>query len=76
MKMRFKLKKWHYKNPTPWKIRKFADSMLASLTFASGFSILEKCDKIALFFMILGVSCKFLSNFFSESPNDNGDSKK
>lgn len=62
--MKFKLK--GYWEPTPKKIRKLADSILAGATFASTFAIMNNHPTIATVIMIISVIAKIFSNFFTE----------
>lgn len=66
--MKFSIK--HYWNPTPKRIRKIADGVLAMSTFITTSSIIADWHKVALAAVLLGAGAKFLSNCFSEESND------
>lgn len=62
--MKFTMK--GYWEPTPKKIRKAADSILAGATLASTYAVANDHPKIATAIMITSVVCKIVSNFFTE----------
>jgi hypothetical protein len=55
-----------YKKPTPKKMRKLGDALLAVSTTISLYAITEEMKALALGAVILGAVGKFLTNFFAE----------
>jgi len=55
---------------TPWKIRKFADSVVAACIFAQPFTILSKHDNLGYCILIAAMIGKFLSDLFSEKKEE------
>lgn len=64
MKNKFGLKQ--YQKPTPKKLRKLGDALLAVSTFVSGTAIVNDMKYIALAAVAVGAVGKFLTNFFAE----------
>lgn len=58
-----------YWKPTPLKIRKIADSIVAATTFAGSIINLEGDSKIGTFIIVVGFLAKMTSNFFTENQN-------
>jgi len=56
----------HYWKPTPQKMRKLGDSLLATATFVTGLSIISNYKTVALVAVIAGAIGKFITNFFTE----------
>ena len=56
-----------YYKPTPDKLRKFGDALLAVSSFITLYAIAEEYKWIALTGLGIGVAGKFLTNFFSEN---------
>lgn len=54
-----------YQKPTPKKLRRLGDSLLAASTFITTYSFMENYNKIAIASLVIGVIGKFLTNFFS-----------
>lgn len=66
MKLSYK----NYFKPTPKKLRKIGDALLALSTAFMGYEILfANNPTLATIIMILGVAGKFLTNFFSEDKD-------
>lgn len=64
--------KWKaYWEPTPKRIRKIADALLAGAMTVSTFAMINDSPKLATAVMIIAGIAKFLSNFFTEDPSDN-----
>lgn len=59
-----------YSAPTPKKMRKLGDALLACSTIISTYEIAEGNKALAITALIVGVVGKFLTNFFSEDPTD------
>ena len=55
-----------YWAPTPKKIRKMADSILAGATFASTYAVMNDHPKLATAIMVISVIAKIASNFFTD----------
>ena len=55
-----------YWAPTPKKIRKLADSILAGATLASTYAVMNDHPKLATAIMITSVIAKIASNFFTD----------
>jgi hypothetical protein len=55
-----------YWKPTPIEIRKVADSILASATLISTYSVFNEQKEFALIVMIVSAVAKFLSNFYTD----------
>ena len=55
-----------YWEPTPKKIRKIADAILATATLISTYSFFNDNKGFALSVMIISSLAKFLSNFFAD----------
>jgi hypothetical protein len=55
-----------YWAPTPKKIRKIADSLLASAMLVSSFAFVNDYKTIAIVVMITTGVAKFVSNFFAD----------
>ena len=61
-----KIKSNYYK-PTPAKWRKLGDALLGASTTITAYAIADEWSKyITLAALVLGVTGKFLTNFFSE----------
>jgi asparagine N-glycosylation enzyme membrane subunit Stt3 len=56
----------HYWAPTPKKIRKTADALLAGVVFAGSTASLNGHPTIGTVIFVLGVVAKIISNFFTE----------
>ena len=65
--MKFSLKTGYW-NPTPKKIRKLADAVLAACLTVAGFEGASGSPLLGLTIAIVGGIAKFLSNFFEEDP--------
>ena len=63
-----KLKNFY--TPTPKKWRRLGDSLLGVSTTITSFSIYNDMKEIAIAALLLGVIGKFLSNFFTEEPQE------
>lgn len=59
------MKKGYYE-PTPKKLRKLGDALLAISTFIIGFGIFEDIQWLSISSLLLGVGGKFLTNFFTD----------
>lgn len=57
-----------YDRPTPKKMRKLGDALLAVAACAMTYSITTKHEVIAVIVMMIGVAGKFLTDFYSETP--------
>lgn len=59
--------KWSgYWKPTPKKIRKFADAVVAAATFSGSIVVLNGHPLIGTIIFVLGFVAKVTSNFFQE----------
>lgn len=56
----------NYYKPTPARIRKIADSILAGVLFLSASSIFNEHSGFALAIFSVGAIAKVVSNFFTE----------
>jgi len=55
-----------YWAPTPKKIRKIADSIVAATTFSGSIAALNGHPTVGTIIFVLGVIAKFVSNLFSD----------
>lgn len=55
-----------YSAPTPKKMRKLGDALLACGTFISTYGTFEGNKTLAITALCIGVAGKFLTNFFAE----------
>lgn len=55
-----------YWKPTPKRIRKLADAILAGATLASTYSHIVDYPKVGIAIMVVSVIAKILSNFLEE----------
>ena len=58
-----------YWKPTPLKIRKLADALVAATTFSGSMINLEGDSHIGTAIIIVGFLSKTVSNFFTENQN-------
>ena len=65
--MKSKLNLKSYWKPTPIKLRKLGDALLAAFSILSVSSIATDHKSIAIASTVIGVLGKVLSNFFSET---------
>jgi hypothetical protein len=67
-----KLQRKGYWKPTPKKIRKIADSLLAATTFGATMTVLNGMPVLGTILFVIGVVAKFVSNFVAEdeTPQD------
>lgn len=56
----------NYYKPTPPRLRKIGDALLAASTTATTFSILNDLKYLAIACLVIGCIGKFLSNLFTE----------
>lgn len=68
--MKFNLNSQSYWKPTPKKIRRIADSILAGATTIATFAAFNDHAVLATVIMIIAGIAKFLSNFFSENETN------
>jgi hypothetical protein len=61
-----------YFAPTPKRFRVLGDSLAAAGTFAAGIATLNGHPIAGTIVMFVAIAGKFISNFFSETPQDNG----
>ena len=66
--MKFNLTSISYWAPTPKKIRKIADSILAGSVTIASFAAFSEHTKLATGVMIVAALAKFTSNFFTDEP--------
>lgn len=57
-----------YWTPTPVKIRKIADSILAGVIFAGSMTALNGLPVLGTCIFVIGFLAKIVSNFFTEEP--------
>jgi hypothetical protein len=69
MKTKFGWK--YYFSPTPKRLRVLGDSLAIAGTFALGIATLNGHPIVGTIVMIVAIVGKFISNFFSETPEDN-----
>jgi hypothetical protein len=55
-----------YDKPTPRKMRRLGDALLAASTMAAGYAGLSDYPKLSAALMIVGVVGKFLTNFYAD----------
>ena len=55
-----------YSMPTPGKMRKLGDAILAMSTFVTAYAIETDQSKLALVSVLVGAIGKFLTNFFAD----------
>lgn len=60
----------HYFSPTPKRMRIFGDSLAAAGTFGASIAILNGHPIAGTTVMILSVIGKFISNFFTDAPEE------
>ena len=60
----------HYFSPTPKRIRVLGDSLAAAGTFGAGIAVLNGHPIMGTIIMVVG---KFISNFFTDGPEDQND---
>jgi len=60
-----------YWEPTPKKIRKLADAIVAATTFSGSMIVLNGEPKMGTGIFITGFIAKILSNFFTENKSTN-----
>ena len=60
-----------YYKPTPKKIKKIADSIVAGCATAATYISLNGDPKIGTIIFIVGVVAKIVSGFFTEEPKSN-----
>ncbi len=60
----------NYWEPTPLKFRRLGDALLAASMTTVTFAIANDYKAIAITACIIGTLGKFLSNFFTESPEE------
>jgi hypothetical protein len=70
MKTKFGWK--YYFSPTPKRLRVLGDSLAAAGTFGGTIVVLNGHPVAGTIVMIVAIVGKFISNFFSETPEDNG----
>lgn len=56
-----------YFEPTPPNIRKAADAILVATQSAALISLTESSHTATMILMVVGMVCKFASNFFTEA---------
>jgi hypothetical protein len=62
--------KWSgYWKPTPKKIRKIADAIVAATTFSGSATVLNGHPLAGTIIFVLGFVAKVVSNFFEEDEN-------
>ncbi len=59
----------NYYKPTPKKLRKLGDALLAVSAFVVGFSAIQDVDWLLYTSLAIGVLGKFFTNFFAEETN-------
>jgi hypothetical protein len=60
----------HYFSPTPKRMRIFGDSLAAAGTFGASIAILNGHPIAGTVIMIVAVIGKFISNFFTDAPEE------
>ena len=72
MKIQFKIKSYY--QPTPAKMRKLGDALLAASQFLTGYAIVMEEKWLAFTCIAIGTLGKFMTNFFVEEvePQDKG----
>jgi ABC-type Mn2+/Zn2+ transport system permease subunit len=60
----------HYFSPTPKRMRIFGDSLAAAGTFGASIAILNGHPVAGTVIMIVAVIGKFISNFFTDAPEE------
>jgi hypothetical protein len=59
----------NYWKPTPLKLRKIGDSLLAASTTLAGAAIIADYPKIGITVAIIGAIGKFMTNFWSKAED-------
>ena len=62
----------HYFEPTPKRLRVLGDSLAAAGTLGASIAVLNGHPIVGTVIMVIAVVGKFISNFFTENPQDNG----
>jgi len=62
----------HYFKPTPKRLRVFGDSLAAAGTLGASIAVLNGHPIVGTVIMIVAVVGKFISNFFTDKPEENG----
>ena len=60
----------HYFAPTPKRMRIFGDSLAAAGTFGASIAVLNGHPVAGTTIMIVSVVGKFISNFFTDAPEE------
>jgi hypothetical protein len=60
----------HYFEPTPKRMRIFGDSLAAAGTFGASIAVLNGHPVAGTTIMIVSVVGKFISNFFTDAPEE------
>jgi hypothetical protein len=60
----------HYWAPTPKRMRIFGDSLAAAGTFGASIAVLNGHPVAGTTIMIVSVVGKFISNFFTDAPEE------
>lgn len=60
----------HYFAPTPKRMRIFGDSLAAAGTFGASIAVLNGHPIAGTVVMIISVLGKFISNFFTDAPEE------
>lgn len=62
----------HYFKPTPKRLRVFGDSLAAAGTLGASIAVLNGHPIVGTVIMVIAVFGKFISNFFTDKPEENG----
>ena len=62
----------HYFKPTPKRLRVFGDSLAAAGTLGASIAVLNGHPIVGTVIMVVAVVGKFISNFFTDKPEENG----
>lgn len=73
--MKWKMTSWARVLPTPLKIRKAANAIIAACSTSSVVSIASSCVKFGIAIGVIGFLAKYLSDFYYEENDVNTTSK-
>ena len=62
----------YYFSTTPKRLRVFGDSLAAAGTLGAGIAVLNGHPIVGTTIMVIAVVGKFISNFFTDNPEENG----
>jgi hypothetical protein len=69
VKKKVKRLKLSYCVPTPLKIRKVSDSVLATMIFLSGYDIIRANNRLAITFLMIGGAAHLVSSLLADKKD-------